>query len=295
VVVAPEAAPATAGPRKPVSRAQGGTSGGPDPGRVMVASLLGWGIGYLRMGERRGWLLLGAEVLWATAIGVSLALLPTDRWLLVYGLLTGFIIAWVGQGITAYRRARALSGQSSGAAWLLVLAPVVIVLLTGFWLVGGATASPAATFQRYVDAWEGGHPDDATALFSAAPGRQDLADEWQAQHAWISGRVGALAAASPEWSLDEENPEANLRFTQSSAAATGSGTDQARFDIQIVRQVTVPTTFLGLLPATQTETRVVETIGSASLVRTPLDGPLSFLQPSVWLIESVTIGGQADP
>ena len=263
-----------------------------DPGRVLRRSLVAWGLGHLSLGDGRGWALLGLEIAWLTAFGLSLALLQTDRWLVAYGLLAGFIVAWVAQAVNAYRKARVRSGANTGAAWLLAVAPFVIALLTGFWLFSGAEASPAATFQRYIGAW---HHDDAAAavgLFAQPPDAPTLVGQWEAQESFIAARIDELADANPEFSLDTENPDTNLRFDLHDQAAADSGASPVQFDIHVVRQVSLPTTFFGLVPATRTETRIVDTVGSATLVRRPLDGALAATGASVWLIEGVSFTGE---
>jgi hypothetical protein len=257
---------------------------------VLRLALLAWGLGHLRLGERRGWLLFGLEVAWLAALALSLSLLPTDRWLLSYALLAGFIVGWVWQAISAYRGARLRSGRSTGAAWLLAAAPAVICVLTGFWLVAGATASPAATFQHYVGAWRAGDAAAALALFDGPRDAAALAAEWDGQRAAIAARISELARADPQWRLDRDDPGSNLRFDLHAGDAAAAE-DRVRFDIHVVRQVAVATTFLGLVPASRSETRVVETIGQAALVRRSAAGSLGAAGASVWLIESLVIGG----
>jgi hypothetical protein len=259
---------------------------------VLRASLLVWGAGQLRMGDARGWLLLGAEIVWLAGLGLSVTLLPTDRWLICYALLAGFILVWVAQGIAAYRAARTRSGRTSGAGWLLAIAPVVIVLLTGFWLVAGATSSPASTFERYVGAWQEGDPVAAAHLFAEPIDAAALGDAWERQDRGMAGRIGALADADPGWELDRQHPERNLRFDYHPGDPV-AGADVVRFDIQVIRRISVPTTFFGLVPASRSETRVVDTIGQADLVRRPVGGLLGFAGASVWLIERVTFDTEA--
>jgi hypothetical protein len=242
------------------------------------------------MGDARGWLLLAVEVAWLVTLGVSLALLQTDRWLISYALLTSFILAWVAQAIAAYGRARRVSGRTSGAGWLLAVSPVVIALLTGFWLVAGSLSSPASTFERYVGAWQAGTPGAAAALFADAPDPVRLAADWMADDREVRDRIRALADADPSWDLDREHPERNLRFDYH-AGDPVPGAQRVRFDVHVVRQVSVPTSFFGLMPATRQETRVVDTVGQVDLLRRSISGPLAFTGASVWLIERVAFEG----
>jgi hypothetical protein len=262
-----------------------------DPGRILRLSLLAWGAGHLRTGDARGWLLFGLEVACLVVLLVSLALLPTDRWLITYALLSGFILVWIGQAIAAYRRARRLTGRTSGAGWLLGVAPVVIALLTGFWLVAGAESSPASTFERYVGAWREGDSGAAARLFAEPPDIFQLETAWEAQDRSVVGRIGRLAEADPGWELDREHPERNLRFDYHPGDLL-AGVDHVRFDVQVVRRVQVPTSFFGVVPATRSETRVVDTVGQVDVVRLPLTGPLAFTGASVWLIERVVFDSE---
>lgn len=262
-----------------------------DPGQVLRRALLAWGLGHRQLGDGRGWLLLGLEIAWLAAFALSLALLQTDRWLVSYGLLAGFIVAWVAQAVNAYRKARARSGTNSGAAWLLAVAPFVIALLTGFWLFSGAEASPAATFQHYIGAWRHDDAGAAVGLFAQPPQAAELADRWEEQEQLIAARVDALADADPEFSLDTENPDTNLRFDLHDSVGDG-GAGPVQFDVHVVRQVSVPSTFFGLVPATRTETRIVDTVGTATLIRRPIDGLLAASGASVWLIQQVAFTGE---
>lgn len=265
-----------------------------DPGWVLRRSLVAWGLGHLELGDARGWLLLGLEIVWLAAFGLSVALLPTDRWLAAYGLLAGFIVAWVAQAVNAYRKARARSGTNTGAAWLLTVAPFVIALLTGFWLFAGSQASPAATFERYVGAW---HHDDAGAavgLFAQPPQASVLADRWELEENLVAARITELADADPEFSLDKENPDTNLRFDlhDPDGVDSDAGPGPVQFDVHVVRQVSLPSTFFGLVPSTRTETRIVDTVGSVTLIRRSVDGLFAAAGASVWLIESISFSGE---
>ena len=258
-----------------------------DPGRVLRRSLVGWGLGHLMLGDARGWLLLGLEIAWLVAFGLSLALLQTDRWLVAYGLLSGFIVAWVAQAVNAYRKARARSGTNSGAAWLLAVAPFVIALLTGFWLFSGAEASPAATFQRYVGAWR---HDDAEARRSACSRnrhgrrRSRIGGRSRSASSPTASTPSPMRIPSSAWTRRTRTPTCASTCT---TGVTDGGAGPVQFDVQVVRQVSVPSTFFGLVPATRTETRIVDTVGSATLIRRPVDGLLAASGASVWLIQQV--------
>lgn len=203
-------------------------------------------------------------------------------------------MAWIAQAVVAYRAARTVSGRYSGAAWLLAVAPVVIALLTGFWLFAGAQASPAATFERYIGAWRHNDPAAAVGLFAQPIDPLTLVARWEAQEKLIAARVETIAEADPEFSLNRQDPDTNLRFelhVPEAGDATSAG-GPVEFDVHVVRQVTVPSTFFGLVPASRTETRIVETVGDATLVRRPLEGPLAGTGAFLWVIQSINFNGE---
>jgi len=258
------------------------------PARVMGLALIAWGWGHQSLGDRRGALLFVLEIVWLAALVVTLPLVATDRWLVLFGLLSGFLLVWLLQAVAAQRIAVRRSGRSTGAALLVALLPVAIVAQTAFWLTGGSTASPTATFARYVSAWETRQPENATALFVTPRDPASLSAAWTADDRAVLEELESVVAANPTWDLDERHPYANLRFVYQDGAAPASG-DRVVLDVEIVRLATLPTSFFGLFPATRSETQPVATIGQAVLVRRPA-GALPVAAASVWLIESVNLG-----
>jgi hypothetical protein len=254
--------------------------------------LLAWGLGHLRLGDRRGWALLIAEAAWLVTFLVSLALLPTDRWLVCYALLAGFVIVWVGQAVWSYRIAHARDPGSNGAAWLLALAPVVIVLLTGFWLFAGSLASPAATLERYVGAWQHGDTAGAVRLLAQPRDEGALAADWEFEDAVIAKRVKVLGTADARLGLDIDHPDQNVRFeAEPGDPSGGADPDIAMFEIQIVHSVSVRSTFLGIVPTSRTETRVLEVLGTAIVVRRDVPGLAAAVGASEWLLQDVVFEG----
>jgi hypothetical protein len=258
------------------------------PRRIIGRALIAWGWGHQSIGERRGPFLFVLEILWLAALVAALPLVATDRWIVVFVLLSGFLLVWLLQAVAAQRTAVRRSGRSTGAALLVALLPVAIIVQTAFWLSGGSTASPGATFARYVSAWETRHPENATGLFVTPRDAASLLAAWTADDRAVLERVESVVAANPAWDLDERRPYANLRFVYHDGAAPASG-ERAVLDIEIVRLATLPTSFFGLFPATRSETQAVATIGQAVLVKRPAGG-LPIVAASVWLIESITLG-----
>jgi hypothetical protein len=136
----------------------------PGPGLVLGRALLGWGLGHLALGHAAvGWSLLVAEVLGALLVAwLTIGLASTSAYLVPFLAGVGFIIAWAWQAIAAYRMARGLRPESSGAperspaaaiGWLSL---PLLAWGTGFWLIGADAATPAATLDRFVSAWSEG-------------------------------------------------------------------------------------------------------------------------------------------
>lgn len=137
---------------------------GPDPGRVLRWALLGWGLGHLAMGRAP----VGAALLASEAIALALVawltigLAETSAYLVPYLAGTGFLVAWAWQAVAAYRAARQLGGDHmapplrSPALAINWLALPLLVWGSGYWLVGGSAATPAAVLDRFVTAWTAG-------------------------------------------------------------------------------------------------------------------------------------------
>ena len=262
-------------------------SGAPDPAAILRLAMLGWGLGHVALGMRRAGLLLALEALWLAALVAALAVLATDAWLLIFGLFVGFILVWTGQAVDAHRRASRRAGRDPGAMQLIVIPAVAMLVLTGYWVLGGATAGPEATLQRYVSAWETNQPERAAVLFATPHDPSGVADQWALDTAAIAAHVNELAEQHDEWDLDTLRPYRDLRFAP---VARRPGSGRADYVVQVVRQAQVATTFLGL-PATRSETQVIDVVGSLSIVERASGAALPLTgQPNVWLIEDVHIG-----
>jgi hypothetical protein len=138
----------------------------PPPERVLRLSLIGWGLGEMAMGRSRiGLAWLVAEALLLASVAATTLLWADTTWYLVPFLLgVAFLVTWTGQAVLAFRRARSMQAASPAApprspaaivAWLTV---PLLAWGTGFWLVGGHAATPAAPVDEFVSRWSELHP-----------------------------------------------------------------------------------------------------------------------------------------
>ncbi|MDQ3870605.1 MAG: hypothetical protein M3301_03180 [Chloroflexota bacterium] len=227
------------------------------------------------------------------------ALVEGNRSSWVFLGLVGFFAAWGAQAIDAYRRAVELGVRRGGAIQLLALAPAVIAAFTGFWLVGGGSASPAATLQRYVAVWRQGQADQANELFVSPPGGAALAARWKRDETYLRNRLVELGARlGPGSALDPDRPLDSLVFelvtTRETRSGGGTEGETAEAAVEFVRPVTVRDSFFGLFPTASQRTVVLEQVGLVRLrtVRfVPALGPASL----VWRVESVEFGATSRP
>lgn len=208
----------------------------------------------------------------------------------VFIFLVVFIGLWGAQAVAAHRRAVALGGRPGGAIQLLALAPAVILAITGFWLVGGTSGSPAATFQRYVSAWQEDLPDRAADLFVAQPDRAVLAASFRADSLALRGRLQGLRdALGPESGIDPANPFSSLAFEYAAGEAPRRG-GAAAIEVHIIRRVSVPTTLFGLFPAATQQSVPVASFAHATLREVPAQAlPGLGSLDRVWRIESFRV------
>jgi len=243
-----------------------------------------WGLGHLALGERRGWALLLLEAAWVVALAASaLAFLHTDLWLVVFGVLAAFLVAWAAQAVDAFRRARARAVDGSGAGSIFALVPVAVALVTAFWLTGGREATPGGTVEQYVHAWLASQPGVATRLFVTPPTEEALAATWRSDSERLRSRLGPDAAG-----IDLDDTFDDLRFE--SVESTASAGDTVTIELLLVERARVPTTVFGVLPASVPETRVVAVVGRAILRRVPV-GPSLLVLPAAgaWHLERMEV------
>lgn len=238
--------------------------------------MLVWGWGHITLGNRRGWILVLLQPLailgWLFA---AWQLIDGTRWLAVFVPLVLLLVLWVGQAVHAYRRALALGGAPGGELTLALFLPLILVLFTAFWLLGGRHGSAASAVEAYMEAWESNRPDLAFTLYrDAGIGQADVAAFWQTERTFMTNAIvqgqTQYGAAS---GLDPDEPFNSLRVTQ---------TDPTTFSVEIVRSETFQTTLLGLISTSGQRTVVVAPLMRIFVVEEAIPGALP---SSAWRID----------
>ncbi len=269
------------------------------PRGALRRSLALWGWGHVATGSRRGLALVPLELASLALLGWFGPLLATGTWSIVLFLGGAlFLATWVGVAVGAYRRAVRrriafdLPGADGGAIELLWLAPVVIALASGFWLLPSMRASPEAVLADYVAAWRGGAPADVEAArvgFVTPLSGPLLAGAWERQTARLRNAViQAAAQAGAASGIEPDQPLGSVRFVVRGDAAG------RRVGVEIVRREAVRDTYFGVLPTTSTRFVPVADLGTIELVLVrsePLwgGGPA----PDEWRIGSVDLLGES--
>ncbi len=254
----------------------------------MRLAVVGWGLGHVALGLRRGWLLFALQPLAIVVVFcLAAAFIDGTRWLVVFVPLVLLFVFWIGQALDAYQRALR-AGHAPGGEWAIVaVLPVMLVVLTTFWLLGGRHGSPSATLQAYTDAWTADRPDVAAQLFDTPRVPEDMDRLWDAERSDLVERITAARAEfGPESGLDPTRPFNSLRFREV-VAADG----RVAMIGEIVRSRRVQTTLLGFIPTAGQATVVVEPDVTVWLTLRPQELPdwLRFLpaESFAWKIESI--------
>lgn len=264
----------------------------PPAAAVLRRALVLWGLGHLALGDRRGWALLVLQPLAiASLVGLAVVLLDTTRWIALFPVLALIVVVWLAQAIHAHRLALERGAEDGGemqAAWAL---PVILAVLTIFWLLGGDRSSPAATLHEYVAAWHASRFQSAAQLFVEPPSVVALAADWQRQDDYIRERVAHAAAVFGTASgLDPDDPFTGLRYVE---LPIGDTPDSAVVAVDVVRRQRVETSLFGLIPTATQETVLVERAGLIRLRAVPASLPswlrLGQREPRTWKIEEVLL------
>ncbi len=201
---------------------------------------------------------------WPPSAITSVVFADTTWYLLPFLLGVLFLVAWAGQAVLAYRRAQRAQGATPPAAArspALTIAWLALPLLlwaTGFWVVAGEAATPAAVMDRFVSGWADADLDGA--------GRRS-GDDPRARQPPGSTGCGGSAAAAP---LADDC--ASARRTCCATCGCESrwrATAAPRAVAELVRFERRPSTIFGFIQATELVPVPVESILTVRLATTP--------------------------
>lgn len=259
----------------------------PSAAATLRRALFIWGLGHLALGDRRGWLLLGLQVASIGALAIAgPPLIEGSRWIVLLPALLLIVMLWVAQAVHAHQKAVELGGAPGGELQIAWLLPLIVIVLTAFWLVGGQRASPTATLQQYVAAWHADRPGFAASLFHRPMAAEELAATWDRHERHLIDRVTAGEVSFGAFSgLDPARPFDGLRFVELVDQRSTTG---AAFAIEITRRERIETTLFGLLPTATQQTVLVERLGLVRVIGEPSAAD-SWLPARRWLIEEVEV------
>ncbi len=261
----------------------------PSASKVLRHALIGWGLGHVMLGDRRGWLLLIAQPIAIAVVAIlAVTLLDGTRWLTVFPPLVVLLVFWIGQAVDAHQRALKMGAVPGGEMSIVLLLPVALTLLTGFWLLGGRHGSASSTLQAYIEAWVHNRPEAAAALFVTARTPDSVDVQWGAERQSLSAHISAAYANYGEESgLDPDRPFDSLRFRD--PVVTGDG--RVSMIVELVRNQRIESTFLGLIPTAGQREVVVERDMTIWLVQqtqqAPSWLPVDGLDNATWKISSI--------
>jgi hypothetical protein len=245
------------------------------------------------LGYRAGWLLLIAQPIAIVAVAyLAVTLIDGTRWLVVFPPLLALLVFWIGQAIDAHQRALKMGAATGGEISIVLLLPVVLTVLSLFWLLGGRHGSPTATLQEYIEAWQYDRPDAAASLWASPVAANDVSAEWARERASIVGLVNAgYGRYGDESGLDPDRPFDSLRFRE--PLQTGDG--RVSISVELVRNQRVQTTVLGIIPTAGQQEVTIQPALTINLVELPVTSPswlpIDGLDSYAWRISTVEAPG----
>jgi hypothetical protein len=224
-------------------------------------------------------------------IVLALGLIEGDQANLVFLALVVFFGLWGAQAIWAYRQSVAGGGLPGGAIAILALAPFAVAAFSGFWLVAGTSATPAATLQRYVTAWRDARPADAAPLFEPPRTADELRLDWRADDAYLRTRLLELSATlGPGSGLDPDAPFATLVVDAPGGPGAPPPGEVTTAELAIVRRERIRETLFGIFPTAAQRDVIVERVGRATLRAVPSGSLRLPIAGHAWRLESVELG-----
>jgi hypothetical protein len=181
------------------------------------------------------------------------------------------------------RAALGLPAGEAGAGDLLWLAPLAIVLSSGFWIVAGDAGDPGALLDLYVADWRAGRAGDAAARFASPVEPAALAEAWDRQNAALRNELVTIAAAAgPDSGIDPDPPLDAVRWVEAGSTPSGG----RLVAVEVARLETIRTELFGFLPTTSQRLVTLAQLGrvEVGLVEGPGGG-------RAWRIVSADIGG----
>jgi len=221
--------------------------------RALRLALVAWGLGDLALGRRvigLAWMATeGAAV--AVVVLLTLTFGDTSWYLLPFLAGAAFLALWATQAALAYRAAQTLvtagevtpAGSGSPAIALVWLTIPMLLWGTGFWLVAGAQASPAAVVDRFVTAW----PDVADAH---AVWEEGLAADPAALTKAADAAIASLASACAG-DPDAECADADALLRDLRVHIAADGERRATAVAELVRYKRRAASFLGIFGTTE--------------------------------------------
>jgi hypothetical protein len=254
-----------------------------EPGRVLRLALIAWGLGHLALGRRAtGAALLLLEVVALAALvilALTLARGTLDLVPFVAGLV--FIGAWAAQAVHAYRSAGAPPADDAPtartpAAAIALLSLPLLAWSSGYWLVAGEAASPAAVTDRFVADWTFDRMTDA----AWPPAVHRVADRARA-------RLDDLCAGGGLPAGCEAGGSELFRGVRWRIASDGAR--EASAIAEIVAYEQRPTTFLWVFTGSETVPVPIGELLTLKLEADVVDGPLP-IEAREWRVRRATLG-----
>lgn len=221
--------------------------------RALRLALVAWGLGDLAIGRRViGLAWMATEVIAMTSVIVlTLTFGDTSWYLLPFLAGSAFLALWATQAALVYRAAGAQEpgGEaapavrgSPGAAIVWLTVPMLL-WGTGFWLLAGAAASPAAVVDRFVTAW----PDVADGVSVWDEGL--ASDPAMLTHAADAAVLSLVSACAQD--PEAECARADVLLRDLRLHITADGEHRATAVAELVRYERRAASFLGIFGTTE--------------------------------------------
>jgi hypothetical protein len=199
------------------------------PGAVLRRSLLAWGLGDMALGRPAAGLAWLAGEIGAIALvaWLTIGLADTTWYALPFLAGVAFLAVWAYQAVSAFKRAQSRQGAigptpprsaAAAVAWLTI---PILVWGTGYWLLAGAAANPAAVLDRFESAWP---ENDAVAFHQLGLGAAQVnaldAGLQRVRQLCAAGSLNPDCGDAPSSLMHDIRFEVDLREETAQAVAT---------------------------------------------------------------------------